>query len=241
LSPLVVTGVTSLAGRVSLSESFVGGLAVLGGAFLLAQLARDGGKKREPSLFAGWGGIPSVGIFRHRDARVDAITKARYHEKLSKLVAGAKAPSVADEDSDPVAADAVYLAWSTFVRTHARDAKKFALLLKENISYGYRRNLLGLRPLGIGIALVSMVMSGFHLYRLRESGGEVNASIAIALVFAIVMLCLWIFRFNVEWVRVPADAYAERLAEAVDSLTDSAPKPAAMKTAPKKAPDGAQG
>jgi hypothetical protein len=39
-----------------------------------------------------------------------------------------------------------------------------------------------------------------------------------AAVLALVFLVLWIFRFTPDWVRIPADAYAERLAEAVDGL-----------------------
>ena len=81
--------------------------------------------------------------------RIDPITKARYHKRLADLVKGAKAPSANDEQEDPVAADGVYSAWSTYLRVNTRDTKKYSLLLQENINYGYRRNVWGLRPIGI--------------------------------------------------------------------------------------------
>jgi hypothetical protein len=110
-------------------------------------VTRDAGKKREQSLFASWGGMPSVAIFRHRDPRIDGITKYRYHKTLGGLVEGAKAPSVANEEADPSAADRVYQAWSTYLRVNTRDTKKYSRLFQENVSYGYRRNLWGLRRL----------------------------------------------------------------------------------------------
>ena len=47
-----------------------------------------------------------------------------------------------------------------------------------------------------------------------QSSEAVAGAGALALVF----LLLWIFRFTADGARIPADAYAERLAEAVDTL-----------------------
>ena len=94
VAPVVVVGIAMLAARLSVLESLGAALVGFGGAFLLTQLARDAGKKREKELFAKWGGTPSVSIFRYRDTRLNAIIKARYHKKFSTLVKEAKAPSV---------------------------------------------------------------------------------------------------------------------------------------------------
>lgn len=96
LACVVATTAASVSGLQSLAFT-IGGC---GGAFLLAQLARDAGKRGEPGLFASWGGMPSVALLRHRDDRIDAITKAQYHKKLSTLVKGAKAPTPASEGAD---------------------------------------------------------------------------------------------------------------------------------------------
>src|ERR1019366_4066014 len=218
LAALVVTGMAIFSAKMAAVQSLAATLVGCGGAFLLSQLARDAGKKGEKGLFERWGGIPSVAICRHRDTRLDAITKARYHKKLATLVKGAKAPSVADEQADPAAADQTYTAWSTYVRMNTRDTKKYSLLFQENVNYGYRRNLWGLRPIGIITSALSATIAAAWCYQRFRTTGSINEEIAGAGVLALVLLLLWVFRFSAGWVRIPADAYAERLAEAVDTL-----------------------
>lgn len=204
-------------------QSLAAGVVGFGGAFLLTQLARDAGKKHEASLFARWGGMPSIAIFRHRDTRLDSITKGRYHTKLTGLVKEAKAPTPEQEKADPSAADAVYAAWSNYLRINTRDTKKFALLFQENVAYGYRRNVWGMRALGIIVSGVSLAACGVRLYWVYSSTRKIDEALAGATAFAAVMLLLWLFRFNSNWVRVPADAYAERLAECAETLGGKPP------------------
>jgi len=218
----VVTIVAILSVQLSVVESLgaacIGLLIECGGAFLLSQLARDAGKNKEKMLFEKWGGMPSVAIFRHRDARLDAITKARYHKKLATLVKGTKPPSVTDEQSDPGAADQVYIAWSAYLRVNTRDTKKYRLLFQENISYGFRRNTWGLRPVGIIANIFCFLTIATWSYIGYQSTHEISAKVVGAAICILLLLLLWIFRFSSDWVRIPADAYAARLAEAVDTI-----------------------
>ncbi len=218
IAPAVITVVALFSAKLIGFKSLWAAMLGFGGAFLLTQLARDTGKKNEASLFAKWGGLPSVAIFRHRDSRLDSITKARYHKKLSGLVKEAKAPTPEQEQADPTAADAVYAAWSNYLRVSTRDTKKFALLFQENVAYGYRRNVWGLRPIGIAVTLLSLGACGFRLNHIYQSSGKFDEALVGAVLFSALMLLLWLFRFTREWTRVPADAYAERLAESVESL-----------------------
>ena len=65
----------------------VGGLLLYcGGATFLAQIGRDRGKVLEPSLHEAWGGTPSVAMLRHRDSRLNALTKSRYRTFLQRTV-----------------------------------------------------------------------------------------------------------------------------------------------------------
>jgi len=218
IAPVVGTGVAMLTTKFTGLQSLAAGVVGCGGAFLLTQLARDAGKKHESSLFAKWGGLPSVVIFRHRDTRLDSITKVRYHKKLAGLVKEAKAPTPEQEQADPTAADAVYAAWSNYLRVNTRDTKKFSLLFQENVAYGYRRNVWGLRALGIIASILSVAACGVRLYLVYSSTGKIDEAMAGAGVFTAIILLLWLFRFNGDWVRVPADAYAERLAECAETL-----------------------
>ncbi len=193
-------------------------LASCGGVFLMTQLARDAGKRREAALFESWDGVPSVAILRHRDQRIDAITKGRYHKKLAALVKGTKAPVAADEHSEPRKADSVYEAWCAYLRSHTRDTKKFTLLLQENVNYGYRRNVLGLRPVGIATSAFSLLACCGWGYVVHRTGGDIQSEFVLAGVVALVFLLFWIFVVSPAWVRVAADAYAGRLVEALEHL-----------------------
>jgi hypothetical protein len=224
--PVAVVVGCGLGTSISRAEAVCGLVISCGGLLLLAQIARDAGKRKERSLFERWGGTPSVCIFRHVDARMDAITKARCHKTMSNLVKEAKAPSADEETADPIAADGVYTAWSTYIRVNTRDTKKYALLFQENINYGYRRNVWGLRPAGLGVTSVSLVGALAWLYLRYRSAGQISVELIIASVVTFVLLLLWLFHFTADWVRVPADAYAERLAEAIDSLIPKSDRPA---------------
>jgi hypothetical protein len=219
IAPAVITGVALFSAKITGLQSLGATLVGFGGAFLLTQLARDAGKNREPSLYKRWGGMPSIAIFRHSHARLDSITKARYHKQLSSLVKGTKAPTVADEMADSSAAEAIYTAWSHFLRVNVRDnPKKAPLLLKENINYGYRRNVWGLRTVGIVLSAACTISSGARLWFIYKGTSQISEHLAGALVISIVFLGLWVFRFTADWVRVPAEAYAERLAESLETF-----------------------
>jgi hypothetical protein len=220
IAPVVIIIVGVASTKLSTLESFATVLAGCGGAFLLTQLARDAGKKREKQFFEAWGGLPSVAIFRHRDTRIDAITKARYHKQLSTLVKGTKVPSPEEEAADPAMADQMYNAWSSYLRVHTRDTKKYKLLFQENISYGYRRNVCGLRSLGMVLSTLSFAGGAGWIYCLYSTTGTITAESVGALICVLVILLLWAFRFTPDWVRIPADAYAERLAETINAIDD---------------------
>jgi hypothetical protein len=218
LMPIAMIALAASATKLSVLEGLGGAAVGCGGAFFLSQFARDAGKKGEKALFEKWGGMPSVAVFRHRDIRIDPITKARYHKRLADLVKGAKAPSANDEQEDPVAADGVYSAWSTYLRVNTRDTKKYSLLLQENINYGYRRNVWGLRHIGITITALCCIGSALWLYIQFRLTGRIMEEMVLAFGVTFLLLILWVFQFSSNWVRIPADAYAERLAETVETF-----------------------
>lgn len=218
VAPGVATVVALLSKRPAGLEALAGTAVGLGGAFLLAQLGRDRGKAQEPGLFQSWGGMPSVAILRHSHKRIDSLTKARYHSQLSYLVKGGKAPTIDEEEGQPAAADEVYSAWSHYLRVNTRDKKKYQLLFQENVNYGYRRNVWGLRPLGILVSAASALLAGGSTYLGYRANGSLNEATTCAAVLSLLFLGLWLFRFSSDWVRLPADAYAERLLETLETL-----------------------
>jgi hypothetical protein len=216
--PIVLVAVAAVSVKLSTVQSISATIAGCGGAFLLSQLARDAGKKGEKALFERWGGMPSVAILRHRDSRLDTITKARYHKNLTKLVQGVKAPTAAEEEANPSSSDQTYTAWSTYLRVATRDTKKYPLVFKELVNYGYRRNLWGLRRMGTITSACASGIGGLWLYLQYTRTGSISQELLGACMVSLLFLSLWAFRFSSDWVRIPADAYAERLVEAIDTI-----------------------
>ena len=219
IAPEIVIVTTAMSG--DFIKSLGTTVAGCGGAFLLSQLARDAGKNCENALYQKWGGTPSVTIFRHRDTRLDAITKARYHKKMASIVKETTTPSIEEEQADPAASDKIYAAWSTYLRINTRDTKKFSLLFRELTNYGFRRNIFGLRLIGIITTALCCAVSAIWLYFLFKTTGKIVPEVTVSLLFSTVFLFLWIFQFSSDWVRIPADAYAERLAETIGYVEKS--------------------
>lgn len=224
IAPAVVATVAIAKIEFSWLHSLWIGVGAAGGLYWLSQLARDPGKALEPELWQTWGGAPSITILRHRDLRVDPITKARYHARLVELVPNTTAPTPDEEKTDPKAADACYTAWSTYLRTGTRDQKRFNLVFDELVGYGYRRNLLGLRPFGLASNILACFVCSSLIGAAIYQKHEVTDALWLALCADAFILLFWFFRVSPAWVRVTADHYAARLIEAVDALHLNQPK-----------------
>jgi hypothetical protein len=185
----------------------------------LSQIARDGGKREEPMLYSRWGGKPSVALLRHRDNRIDRNSKARYRAFLETRVPGLRLPSEKVEAANPAAADEAYESVTAWLLTQTRDTKRFALIFQENISYGFRRNLLGLKRAGVTLSLIAGTASTFVLgYRYLVDGQIPQIEPLLATLIAWCLFICWLAIVRPTWVRIPADAYGRQLLAACDSL-----------------------
>jgi hypothetical protein len=201
--------------KLLLEGSIVGIASTLGVTYLLAELGRDVGRKKQPKLWKCWGGTPSTRMLRHRDKTLSPLTRERYHTKLEKFL-GRKMPTIEEEKQNPSEADLVYKTCGDYLLEKTRDAKRFPLILKENISYGFRRNLWGMKPAGIFISLIGLFGCGaIAANRWTESEEFAPIPILGTIVSAMAM-ALWIFRIKPDWIRLPAEAYAQRLLASCD-------------------------
>jgi hypothetical protein len=186
-----------------------------GGTFFLAILARNLGKQIEPGLWQSWGGSPTTQLLRHAGTG-NPILRERWHKFFSKLL-GKPLPTLQEEQADPNAADDLYNAGIKLLINKTRDVKKFHLLYKENVQYGYCRNLFAMRSMGL---IISLLGSGACL-----AAGLWNAHVEdpkiypwVCLAVDLVFLVWWIFTIKPAWVKVPAFAYAERLLESIENI-----------------------
>jgi hypothetical protein len=187
-------------------------------AGLLAQLARDRGSRLEPDLARQWGGMPTTQLLRHRSSSVNPVLRQHYHVSLRAVLRDVRLPSAEEEAAEPHGADHIYEACVARLRECTRDRATFPLVFEENANYGYRRNLVALRPVGIAIAIVSLVAAGVRAATIFHSGSQFPVAAMVAVFGDLVLLALWRFHFDSDWVRIAADAYARQLLAACERL-----------------------
>ena len=202
----------------------VGGLALYcGGATFLAQVGRDRGKALEPKLYATWGGKPSVAMLRHSDTRLSASTKNRYRAFLQRVVPGLALASAEDERANPEEAEDGYESANSWLLAQTRDRERFGLLFRENINYGFRRNVWALRPWAFALEAVAIMVVGVVALEpwtgelsttLRAIGVEVWASLVLTVVHGF----FFAIKIREGWVRLAAEAYAQQLLAGCDVL-----------------------
>lgn len=201
-----------------------------GGTTIMAQLGRDRGRQKQSHLWTEWGGAPTTKLLRFR-GNVNRELMERRRTKLEQLL-GRDLPTEQEESQDPANADLQYESAVAYLLEATRDPQRFPLVLEENINYGFRRNLWGLKPFGLvsaGIALagtsallgleINNGPPGFSIYQrfvtspeailvLRSLGVLVNAG----------AMGLWLAIVGMQWIKTPADAYADRLFGSIELL-----------------------
>ena len=194
--------------------------------FALADIARRRGKRLEDGLYKKWGGKPSTTMLRYSDTRLDAATKATYLTLLSGKI-GSAAPTANDEVTDIAKCDAYYERCGNWLRESTRDTKKFRLLFDENVAYGYRRNLFGLKWPGFVIDLLILVGCVVIFWRWLPLDPENASSVKVGVIagFTLLHALFMLFLVTEESVREAAMTYARQLLLCCESLaTDATPK-----------------
>lgn len=153
-----------------------------------------------------------------RDEHVDCHTKQRYHALLARKLKS-PFPTSQEESASPAQADEIYRAGVKWLLGKTRDKKRFALLFKENVSYGFHRNGFGLRWIGLLIGVVSMAW--LVMANAAYSGQawvSIPASQVVTLGVVIAMILAWLFYFTEGRVKQAAFAYADMLLRTSDEM-----------------------
>lgn len=188
--------------------------------FTFSNIARRFGKSAERRLFANNGGSPTNTFLHRADARFDEATKDRYRSKLESLC-GEKAPTERAELKDPAAADAYYKRAFTWLRENTRKEQGFEILFEENVTYGFWRNLYGIKGPALILNASVVLICGALLFWHSFSPSAVQSMVTIALIGA-VHAAFFVFGVSKKSVFEASDEYAHQLVLALDRL-QSAP------------------
>ena len=226
--PLLVS-VALLIPEIGATWATLGGLVLYsGGATMLAQVGRDRGKFLEPRLYESWGGKPSVAMLRHRDSRLDPLTKERYRAFLGRAVPGLMLASPDEERRCPEEADAGYEGANSWLLAQTRNREHFGLLFRENVNYGFRRNIWALKPWAFVLEAVAIVVIGAAAF--GSWTGELAAAVQAngvewwaSLVLTVLHALFFALKIRKGWVRLAAEAYAVQLLAACDVLETDQP------------------
>ena len=122
-------------------------IAVAAGLILLfafADVARRTGRHVQTKL--GTGTTPEQ--WRRDNPDIPETAKDLYRAFVAHKLRRS-APTADEELADPARARDFYLGAGTWLRQQTRDRQKFNILFGENVTYGFRRNLLGLKVVAL--------------------------------------------------------------------------------------------
>lgn len=125
-----------------------------GGSVLLAETVRKRGKKLEERLYAKWGGAPTTQLLRLTGDPQNRLQQERWRTALAEN-AQVPLPSLDDEAADPRSCDERYEVMTAWARTQMTDVD---LVQHENRSYGFNRNMLGMKPIGLALSVLAVVV-----------------------------------------------------------------------------------
>jgi hypothetical protein len=209
LLPLAITALVQLSAWQKLWAA-----AWLAVPALVEELGRDQGRRLQPKLWRSWGGAPTTAMLRWRNTS-NRVQVERRHELLQQVLGPAPPlPTDTEEAQDPDSADAIYETAIGVLKEHTRDATQFPLVLSENARYGFRRNMLGLRPFGLAGSLLGLVVA---IVATASTSASRIAFLTAATIDAL-LLAFWWRTVTSAWVRRQAEAYAEALLRTIEHL-----------------------
>lgn len=193
-----------------------GAVTSCGGTVLIAQISRDLGQRKETDLFKSWGGPPTTVRLRHRCA-ANPEQVIRWHRCLARICPDLKLPSRDEEANEPVAADNVYAVAVNHLVESTRDRRRFQMVYEENCNYGFRRNLLGMKPVGVAASVIGVTTMGALFTGCFDIAIDFPIALT-SLVINLFLLLTWVFWITPNWVRKAAETYAKQLLVAIPNL-----------------------
>jgi len=178
---------------------------------------------RDPKTLALQGSVsaPKCGGINHGDFSIDGkylIMTCEYASRMVKIDWRARTvlgyltlPDRGIPQDVRVSPDG-----STFyvadLRALTRDQSRFPLLFEEDCNYGFRRNVWGMRPWGILMAVLGLISAVvLILFMPHARPDSAVRLLVVAGMLDFVLILVWIIAVTPSWVKITADAYADQL------------------------------
>jgi hypothetical protein len=182
---------------------------------LLTGWTREKGRAIEKKLYIEWEGKPTTTWLRRSDTNLDNTTKNRYFSFLEKNIEGWITPTSDEERLDMITCDSKYDSAVRWLLEYTRNTSDFPLVFKELISYGFRRNLRGMKILGITFSVTAILINSFLIYLLEPNKALVILVLAV-IIGSTLSILAWLFIVTKNWVKDSAYAYARALLASCD-------------------------
>jgi hypothetical protein len=136
--------------------------------------------------------LPSVTLFRRSDLTISSGSKDRYRVFLGHVL-GIDVPTPAQYQEYHEIADDFYAQCGVWLRQHTRDSRRFRLLFGENVTYGFRRNLLGVKRIALFLNALVVLCCIALLWRIgwtldTGQGSRIIMVLLVAIAHAAYML-----------------------------------------------------
>jgi hypothetical protein len=189
--------------------------------FAFADVARRTGRRVEAKL-----GTRATPEQWHRgNPDIAEAAKDRYRNFIAEKLK-LRAPSADDERAEPGRSNDFYLSAGNWLREHTRDTRTYGILFGENITYGFRRNLLGLKPIALIFnVLVLGVSLAVLLYHLPyfTTLPQIDEKMVIIIAAVIMHSAYMLFAVSANSVCEASRAYGRQLILSCETLISKVP------------------
>ena len=177
--------------------------------YLLTQLVRILGHGVERKLGKRVGRLHTAQLLSLTDDRLSTLMKSRCRTFI-EIKGSVILPSIEEEENDPKSADDKRLTAVKWLLEYTWPEAKNTLLLNENISYGFARNLLGLKPFGLIITGHVCIIS---IWFLTGTPYDSTTFLVGCLLCGISLLAFasWLFVVTETSVERSSQIYAEKI------------------------------
>lgn len=177
--------------------------------FASTRFVRRLGRGVERKLGDRAGRLHTAKLLSLADDRLSASMKTRCRAYI-EAKSGMPLPSREQEKSDPTSANDKRLVAVKWLLQHTRPRAETTLLLEENISYGFARNILGMKPFGLLIS--GLVCAGSACFLADTPTGSTTFLVGSVLCGAsFLAFVLWLVLVNEQSVEDASQVYAEQI------------------------------